>query len=197
MTPLFIVLEGPDGSGTTTQSALLAEKLRNEGYAVTLTAEPTDGVIGRWIREQLRGGTKLDPAALQLMFCADRAQHVEEVIKPALARGEVVVCDRYSPSTLVYSEAQGIDSGWLQDLNKHFIQTGCMIFTLPPLNVCLERIGKRSGRELFETEELQRRIHEGYAKIAAADRSIAVVDTSGSKQESSQQIWDIVQRRLV
>jgi dTMP kinase len=195
--PVFLVLDGPDGSGTTTQSALLAQRLDKEGHRTVLTAEPTHGKIGTWIREQLRSGSDLDPAALQLLFCADRAQHVKEVIEPALARGEIVVCDRYSPSTLVYAEAQGLPSSWLKDLNDHFTQPSCLILTLPPLKTSLERLGGRENQELFETEELQTKIHAGYQKLAKELKNTHIVDTSASIEESAQHIWTIVQKHLV
>ncbi len=114
----LIILEGPDGSGTTTHSALLAETLRKEGRDVLLTCEPTDGPIGRFIRGELSKEKIDSPAALQLLFTADRAWHVDTVIRPALEAGKTVITDRFSLSTIVYGEALGIDKEWLESMNK-------------------------------------------------------------------------------
>ena len=194
--PAFIVLDGPDGSGTSTHAKLLAERLQKEGYAVLLTAEPTDGPVGIQIRELLHNEA-MDPMSLQLLFTTDRAWHVKEVIAPALAEGKIVVCDRYWYSTVVYAEAQGLHSDPLLDLNKKFIQPDIAIFTMPPLEISLKRVMKRPTQEIFEKEELQRNIYGGYLELAAKHPSIvSTVDTSGEKQAVAEEIWNIVQKIL-
>src|SRR5579864_7294663 len=105
---LFIVLEGLDGAGTTTQLVRLAERLRRAGERVVATAEPTDGPIGALIRQALRrrlvhrDGRALTDESLALLFAADRVDHVAGEIEPALARGQHVLCDRYVLSSLAY-----------------------------------------------------------------------------------------------
>ncbi len=188
----FIVLEGPDGAGTTTQSRFLAERLRAEGRDVVLTAEPTDGKIGRWIRTQLHGQEPPPALALQLLFCADRAEHVEATILPALAAGKTVICDRYWHSTVVYAEAQGLDARALADLNRQFVQPDHVVFTLPSIEVCLERMNRRAEKDVFEEEAFQRKIHAGYVRLAEADPSIRVVDTSGEKAVVSAEIARLI-----
>lgn len=180
----FIVLEGPDGAGTTRNSAALAEKLRLLGETVLLTSEPTDSPIGREIRSILKSDTMPSADAVQLLFTADRANHVATVIEPALRRGETVVCDRYALSTIVYGSALGIDAQWLTAINAVFPQPDLTIITLPPLDVCMERIGRRAERDAFETENFQRRIFEGYR--AVEDPRTIFVDTSGEKEEVSE-----------
>ena len=134
----------------------------------------------------------VDPMALQLLFTEDRAWHVKTVIEPALRAGTIVVCDRYWPSTIVYAEAQGLDSQELKKLNTKFLQPDCMIFTLPPLHVCLERLGRRMERDIFERADLQKKIHAGYRAMAAANSQIRTVDTSGEKDENAEEIWTCV-----
>ena len=190
----FIVLEGPDGSGTTLHSRLLAERLQKEGVPVLVTAEPTDGPIGRFIRMLLKGEERVPSSALQLLFTADRAWHVENVIRPALAEGKTVISDRYAPSTIAYGMALGLDQDWLKNLNKEFIQPDREIFALPPLAVCLERLGRREERDILEQENLQEKIHAAYAALAKEDRSIAVIDTSGAKEDVAEQILSAVRR---
>lgn len=186
----FIVMEGPDGSGTTRHSELLAERMRSAGYDVVLTAEPTQGPIGLQIRSLLQG-TALPPAdALQLLFCADRAQHVAEVISPALEAGKVVICDRYALSTVVYGAATGLSRKWLTEINLAFPQPDLTIVTLPPFAVCMERIGKRGTLDQFEKASLQERVYEQYKTIK--EPSTFFVDTSGDKNEVAEHVWQTV-----
>ncbi len=105
---MFVTFEGGDGSGKTTQAALLAERLRAEGSEVVLTREPGGTELGERIRDLLLHAGHVAPWAEAALFAASRAQHVDEVIRPALARGAVVVCDRYLDSSLAY---QGIARG--------------------------------------------------------------------------------------
>src|SRR4051794_5496285 len=100
--PRFVVLEGMDGAGTTTLSHLVTEGLRSRDLRVCLTAEPTDGPFGRVLRSHLKGDLTLDAHTTALVFSADRADHLARTVRPALARGEWVVCDRYLLSTLAY-----------------------------------------------------------------------------------------------
>ncbi len=192
----FIVIDGPDGAGTTTHTKMLCEQLQKEGLNVAITAEPTDGPIGAWIRQLLRNGTSINPLALQLLFCADRSWHVSTVIEPAYFEGKIVISDRYTYSTMVYAKAQGIDTRELQALNDKFMKPDCVIFTLPPLEVALKRMEKRTERDIFEEEQLQRKIHEEYTALAKIDPSIQIVDSSKTKQETGQEIYTIVQRVL-
>ncbi len=193
----FIVLDGPDGTGTTTHSALLAERLTTRGRKVLLTREPTDGPIGTSIREFLTGKTDLTPSALQLLFCADRSWHVEHVIEPAIKKGIIVICDRYVPSTLVYAAAQKLDVAWLTTVNAAFRSPDCVIFTLPPAGVGIKRISSRKDKELFETRDFQERIHEGYLRMAKENTDIRVVDTSGEKEAVADAIEEAVSETLM
>ncbi|NOS67194.1 MAG: dTMP kinase [Candidatus Peribacteraceae bacterium] len=195
MAALFIVLDGPDAAGTSTHVAMLAERLRAAGELVLATSEPTDGPVGKQIREFLKTG-EADPMELQFLFTTDRAWHVKNVIEPALQEGKNIVCDRYWHSTIVYAEAQGLASDQLKKLNTKFLQPDCVIFTLPPLQICLERLARRSEKEVFEKEELQKKIHAGYRAMAEDDRTIRIVDTSGKKEDCAEEIWEIVKPLL-
>jgi dTMP kinase len=188
----FIVLEGPDGSGTTTHSKLLAETLRARGEDVVLTAEPTDSPIGRFIRDQLKDKTIPSPSALQLLFCADRALHIEKVIKPALAQGKTVISDRYVISTLVYGEALGLDPEWLVRVNTPFLEPDIMMIALPPLQTCLDRINMRKQLDVFENSPFQKRVYELYRKAADDDSTIKVIDTSGSRDSVASLVLEAV-----
>lgn len=191
MHPPFIVLEGPDGSGTTRHTELLTERLQNEGKPVFRTAEPTGGPIGTFIRAELSKG-ELPAESLQLLFTADRADHLLREVLPALDRGDTVVCDRYIPSTLAYGQALGLPLEWLQQMNDHFIAADCMIFALPPFEVCQERLARREMRDHLEHSERQRAVYDEYARMAELDPSIHVIDTSGEKADVHEKIWQIV-----
>lgn len=185
--PPFIVFDGPDGAGTTRQSKIFAQRLKESGVDVLLTAEPTDSPFGDEIRGILQRDSLPSPQALQLLFCADRANHVETVIEPALRKGKTVVCDRYALSTVVYGAAQGIDKNWLRAINDVFPKPDMTFITLPPFDVCMERINRRKAQDQFETEGFQRRVYEEYK--ALEDPSVFFVDTSGSKEESAEMVW--------
>ncbi len=105
----FIVFEGIDGSGKSTQVARLVDALREAGQDVLETREPTDGPAGRRIREMLKGEQRVAPEQELAWFFEDRAEHVRDVIEPALEAGKVVVCDRYYLSTVAYQGAGGLD----------------------------------------------------------------------------------------
>jgi dTMP kinase len=182
----FIVLEGPDGSGTTRHSQFLASRLR-----ALVTSEPTESMLGVSIRSFLKQEGALEPETLQLLFSADRAEHVATVIEPALTAGQTVVSDRYTLSTIVYGAAMGVDAEWLRTINKFFPKPDLTIITLPPFEICMSRIGTRTDRDAFETEMLQKRIYEGYRSIE--DPSIIFVDTSGEKED----VADVIEKEVL
>ncbi|MBU4231991.1 MAG: dTMP kinase, partial [Proteobacteria bacterium] len=107
---VLLALEGVDGCGKSTQAGLLATALRERGLEVVLTCEPTDGPLGQQIREYFQGPTRYLSAKEELnLFMADRREHVEKVINPALAEGKIVITDRYYYSSVAYQGALGLD----------------------------------------------------------------------------------------
>lgn len=158
----FIVLEGVDGSGTTSQCALLADALRAQGTAVLTTAEPSQSFLGRAVRDQLRQRT-VTPETLALMFAADRLEHVRLEIEPSLRRGEWVLCDRYVLSSWVY---QGLecDRTWVRAINVLAPWPDLTLLLDIDTAVATARRKQRDGdaREIFETDALQERVATGY-----------------------------------
>ncbi|OIO53311.1 dTMP kinase [Candidatus Peregrinibacteria bacterium CG1_02_54_53] len=189
MRGFFIVIEGPDGSGTTKHCALLAERLTQEGKKVLRTHEPTDGPVGSAIRSDLRAGVSFTPLDLQRRFCEDRAWHIEHVIEPALAKSATVISDRYFHSTLAYGLALGIDRETLNAMNTKFIRPDETIFLLPSFEVLTERMGRRDRTDVLEQTELQRNVYEAYRTLAKEDPSIIVIDTAGAPQEVARTIF--------
>ncbi len=116
---MFVTFEGPEGAGKTTAIAAIAEILRGRGEQVLVTREPGSGELGRSIREILLHGAAMPPASELFLFLADRANHVENIILPALDRREIVLCDRYADSTYVYQAlVRGLDREFVQKANE-------------------------------------------------------------------------------
>ncbi|MFH0862471.1 MAG: dTMP kinase [Candidatus Altiarchaeota archaeon] len=181
---MFIVLEGVDGSGKSTHARLLADWLRGRGKGVFLTMEPTDGKIGKLIREVLSGRIHVDPKALALLFCADRVEHVRQ-INEALSKGDTVISDRYFHSTVAYQAAQGVDRNWLIQLNRFVIEPDLVI--LLDVDPAAGADRARSG-EIFEKSDFLDKVRVGYLRF----KEIKVVDSSKDKDAVQEEIRSIV-----
>jgi len=200
---LFITFEGGEGCGKSTQSRLLLKKLEQRNIPVVLTHEPGGTALGNELRKALkrRRGSSISPQAELLLFAASRAQLVAELIRPALEEGKVVICDRFTHSTLVYQGyGRGLDFTAIEMVNNMATQglkPGLVIF----LDISPEQglARKRSLKDRFEMEDLSfhRRVREGYLKMAAAepDRWL-VIDASLPKGKIAEIIWDRVSRSL-
>ncbi|MFH1444135.1 MAG: dTMP kinase [Candidatus Peregrinibacteria bacterium] len=189
MRGIFIVIEGPDGAGTTKHCTILAERLKQDGRSVLCTHEPTDGPIGSTIRSDLRAGRSFVPIALQQRFCEDRTWHLSEVIEPALAQSITIISDRYLHSTLAYGLALGIARKDLDEMNKKFIRPDVTFFLLPSFKALLERMGRRDHTDALEQTELQRKVYDAYRELAKEDPSIIVIDTAGDLEEVASKIY--------
>ena len=184
---LFIVIEGLDGSGSTTQCELLKSFLQSKGQRVLLTKEPTNNLIGGLIRGVLTGDWQITPEGLQLLFCADRAHHLQKEIVPALEKGMHVICDRYMYSTLAFG---AVDCGlkWLQVLNEKFLQPDLAFVLEVPPEICIRRIAAGRNRfELFEKEDKLRKVLANYKEIAL-QYNLNFVDGQKSKDTVHQEI---------
>lgn len=188
---LFITLEGVEGSGKTTQAGLLAEALRQSGRRATVTHEPGATHAGKAIRAIfLDPAVSLNVAAELLLVLADRAQHVQEELKPALARGEFVISDRYSDSTVAYQGyGRGFDLKLLAELNRLASDSVTPDLTIVldcPVEIGLARTRARQNRgpqglDRFEGEqaEFHRKVREGFLAIARAEPDrVKVVDSA-------------------
>ena len=171
----FIVLEGIDGSGTTTQLHALAERLRSEGRTVITTGEPTPGPIGRLLRQILSGSIEGGPEAaagfdwttLALLFAADRAAHAQHVIRPALLQGCTVLCDRYDLSSRIYQSVTAPDPEtalpWVCAINSQAPRPDLtLVLDVAPETAELRRAERAETVELFEQNQLQRTLAHAY-----------------------------------
>jgi len=199
---MFIVLEGLDGAGTTTQLGRLAARLREHGHVVHETREPSDGPVGRWIRRTLAHDPEApDPVTLPWMYAADRADHLAREVEPALARGEVVLSDRYLHSSLAYQSLQRpLDE--VAALNASFRVPELTVFVEVPVAVSLARIKARLATEggepeLFEERAKLEAIRDAYHRVierlvARGDR-IATVDGAGTIDDVEEGIRRVVE----
>jgi dTMP kinase len=156
----FVVIEGLDGSGKTTQAKLLTAKL-NISHKAIYTAEPSRGKIGTYIREScLYEKTRLPKEVEALLFAADRIEHVENEIKPAITDGKLVVCDRYLFSSLAYQGSAGLDLTWIKEINKHALKPDFAVFIDVSPEKVLQRLNRR--KSIMETLETQKKVREIY-----------------------------------
>lgn len=186
----FIVLEGIDGSGKDTQAKLLAAYLKRKGKRVLLTSEPSHSVVGKFAREQLQH-RRMSQRWMQLLFAADRQHHVEHDILPALKAGKVVICDRYSLSSLAYGSVS-LPLAWLKRLNHTFPKPNLTIILDIPAEVGLRRVRGKRSLELYERKNLLAKVRRNY--LALAKGSVKVVDAKGTKKETFAAIKMIVDK---
>ncbi len=169
----FIVFEGLDGAGTTTQTARLVRWLETQGRTVVSHAEPTKGVIGRLIRQVLRSEVDVPPIGLLHLFLADRACHVVEVGQ-LLESGVTVVCDRYVMSTIAY-QSLVVSPAQLATLNERFLKPDLTILLNVPVKTCLDRLAARRAEgeepEIFETADRLERIERAYQSALSEVRA--------------------------
>jgi dTMP kinase len=187
--PRFIVLEGIDGSGTTTQTAQLAENLRLRGHRVRTTFEPSAGRIGTQIRTLLAvRSDHVAPAVLALLFAADRLDHNRRVIQPALRAGEIVISDRYLMSSLAY---QGLTQPveWLQQINANArLPDLTVLLRVSPIvglrRVAERRSGDGGNEEIFDVPETQKKLAQSYETLAARSDLGLIQVVDGAKKIS-------------
>lgn len=191
----FITLEGPDGSGKTTQAHLLVEWLRESDYDVTLTREPGGTEIGDQIRAVLHDpqNTAMDARTEILLYSASRAQHAAQLIRPALAAGRVVISDRYADSTLAYQGyGRGLDLGELRAITT-FATGGLtpdltLYFDIVPSEGLQRRLLSGEEWNRMDAEELafHRRVRDGYLKLVSQEPERWVVINAAQTMEEVQ-----------
>ncbi len=199
----FVVLEGIDGAGTTTQILRLASRLRAEGIAVRSTREPSDGPFGTMIRHVLTGrlvapgGRAPGWSTMALLFAADRMDHVETEIEPFLQAGGVVLSDRYDASSLAYqsvsSGREGSDAvAWIRALNRYALRPDLTIVLDVPSEIAATRRETRGEEaQLYEQNEVQRALGEFYRNLVAhmPDDRIVVLDGTGTIDEVADRVY--------
>lgn len=185
----FIVLEGADGAGTTTQAQALSSWLEARGATAHVTQEPSGGPVGRLIREILRGEkpSEMGWQRLALLFAADRLDHYEREIAPRLDEGEHVISDRYLLSSLVY-QGLSLPLDWVEALNRHAPAPDVTLVLDVDADEAWARQARRGGeRELYDERELQRTVCRRYRELAPRVDAI-VVDGGGTVEVVTQRL---------
>jgi dTMP kinase len=183
----FIVVEGGEGAGKSTQVEWVTASLRARGHEVVVTYEPGDTKTGAELRTALlHADAALEPRAELLLMLADRAQHVAEVIRPALARGAIVVCDRYAPSTLAYQGiARGLGVDAVERLSRWAageLEADAVIVLDLPDAIAERRDSPQRARIERAGAEFHARVRAAYRELAAA-RGWLLVDADGTPDE--------------
>jgi dTMP kinase len=209
MAGLFVSFEGIEGSGKSTQVALLAQVLRSRGYEIIVTREPGGTPVGQVLRRLLleSSSSPLASSTELLLMLADRAQHVQEIVAPALRVNKIVMSDRFVDSTTAYQGyGRGVELALLAQLNA-FACSGCMpALTLVldlPVSEGLHRVRQRQsgtqGTDRFEAESVafHERVRIGYLEIARSDpQRVCILDAARPVEMIHQEILAVVQSRL-
>lgn len=203
-TGLFIVLEGIDGSGTTTHARLLADWLTAGGHAVTPTAEPTKRPIGVLIRQILQGrladagglAVHADETTMAFLFAADRADHLQNIILPALYAGRIVLSDRHYLSSVAYQSLRA-DMAWVESLNTGFCRPDLTVFLdIDPVAALRRKLRGGETAERYENTALLKRVRANYLAAIeharAAGERIETLDASESIATVQAALRDLV-----
>jgi len=201
----FLVFEGIDGSGKTTQSGRLHQRLKARGKKSVHTFEPSDGPIGRLIRQMLSGELPVDQRTIASLFAADRTDHLmnpENGVRQQVDQGNIVVCDRYYFSSYAY-HAQYIDMDWVilaNRLNSEILRPDVTLFIDVDPDVCIERIrSSRDTLDIYEKIDIMKQVRANY--FTAFERlegqeNIIVINGNETRENVEEAVWDQV-RQLV
>lgn len=201
---IFITFEGIEGSGKTTQIKLLGERLKKQGLKVLTTYEPGDTDVGQKIRNiLLEPEINIDPLCELILYFADRVQHVNEKIKPYLETGFIVICDRFTDSTVAYQGyARGVSIDIIKELNRilfnEFKPDLTILLDLPVI-IGLKRNQQINKTDRFELEDLafHDRVREGYLKLAEIEpERFFILDATKSQIELAEEIYKTIKLRF-
>lgn len=184
----FLVFEGLDGSGLTTQATLLRNFLQSKNKNILLTKEPTDGLIGGLIKACLRGEWKTSPETLQTLFAADRQHHLNTEIEPSLRQGKIVISDRYILSSYAFGILH-IPLSKLKQMNAEFRKPNMTFFIDTQPDVCVDRIKKaRPHLELHEDKNTLQQIRKNYLAMKNLYPQTYVIDGNREPLDIAEEI---------
>lgn len=190
----FVVFEGLDGAGITTQATLLRNYLISKNKDAILTKEPTDGLIGGMIKATLRKEWNTDSLTLQMLFAADRSHHLRSEIEPALKKGKTVICDRYILSSLMFGSLS-VSVGILKQLNAEFRKPNLTFIVDTHPRICIDRMRKaRHHIELFEEEQKLEQIRRNMISLKGYFPDTYVVDGNRTPEEILKDVTKIADK---
>ncbi len=191
MRGIFIVLEAVKSAEKLKQAVRLYRWLKSEGYEAVLTTQYwTEGKIGRNM-EALLDGVK-NPVLEALLFAADRAEHIEKLIKPALESGKIVICDRYYHSSIAFQSASGLDESWIREINRHFIKPDIAFY----IDSNPEEAGEKKKIRTVNDSDIQKKAGEAYAKMAE-NGELVRIRANGNSDETFSRIREIVSKFII
>ena len=189
----FICIEGLDGSGKTTQTKLITQKLRKSHNAV-YTTEPSHGKIGTFIRNSyLYCEKRLSSVIEALLFAAERIEHVETEVLPALHQGKLVISDRYIYSSLAYQGAAGLSLEWIEKINEQALKPDLAVFIDVDPKIVMSRL--KPKKSVMENMETQRKVREIYLKFVEKG-SLTRINGDKSKNEVAKEVYAVVMKFL-
>ena len=192
----FVVFEGLDGSGLSTQAMMLKEYLLKKGRKTILTKEQTDNFLGGMIKSSLKGHIKTSPLTLQLMFIADRSHHLDSEVEPALKEGKIVISDRYLFSTLAFGSLD-VDLEFLKFANSKFRKPDLTFIIDCKPETCVGRISReRFHIEMFEEKRKLEKVRENYMSLKDYFPNVYIIDGNRNKQEVFEDIKKIVDKLI-
>ncbi len=190
----FIVIEGLDGSGNTSQTSLLKNFFIENNYQTILTKEPTqESEAGKKIKEVLENKTKIEAIELQKLFKEDRDWHLKSIIIPALEEGKIVISDRYCFSSFAYGAADGVDLDELIKMNENFLLPDLTFILKVRPEICIKRIEKRGlPKTLFEKETQLSKVWKVYEKLPKMFENIIIIDGEKTIKEVFEEIKKVI-----
>jgi dTMP kinase len=187
---VFICIEGLDGSGKSTHAHRVVRNLNKLGFDAIYTTEPSKGELGQFIRGSVLEGKKRVPRVVEaVLFAADRVEHIEKEVKPALEEGKIVVSDRCVYSSLAYQGAAGLNLEWIEEINGSAIPPDLAVYIDVPPEVVVKRI--RRKKSVMERLETQRRVQKVYMKFVDSGKLMSI-DGHKTKAEVEQALFKLI-----
>ncbi|MBS7623227.1 dTMP kinase [Candidatus Bathyarchaeota archaeon] len=190
---VFIVIEGIDGAGKTLHSKNLCIQLHRRGFDTRYTTEPSEGFIGGLLRREFLNRTKIPPEMETLLFAADRFEHVQNVILPALGQNKIVVSDRYYYASIAYQGAQGVGVDWIRTVNSFAPKPDLALYLDVPVDLALSRIHRK--KSLMENVELESRVREIYLDMVKRNE-LTYVDGNRSVEAVDRDVLDLTLKKI-